>query len=175
MHTLLNATPAPGFDDPLAMLQACHGRITAQCTTLRKLQAHLPSHGNDEQALQAARAILHYFDTAGQFHHQDEEQDLFPALRACGDATVKQHLERLLAEHQGLEACWHALRPQLATIAERHGDALDDAVVEPFIAGYAAHIAFENETLLPLARALLDTTTLQRIGRSMAARRGVVT
>jgi len=31
----------------------------------------------------AAQGILRYFDTAGQLHHQDEEQDLFPALHAA--------------------------------------------------------------------------------------------
>ena len=30
----------PGFDDPLEMLHACHGRIEAQCETLLKLAEH---------------------------------------------------------------------------------------------------------------------------------------
>lgn len=171
MHDLLGAA-APGFDDPLELLRACHGRITAQCDTLRRLHAHLQTAGCDTQAVQAAQAILRYFDTAGQLHHQDEEQDLFPALRASGDPTAAAHIERLLGEHARLESAWRALRPLLAAIAEADGGTLDNAVVESFMAAYAQHIAFENTHLLPLAQTLLDAATLQRIGRNMAARRG---
>lgn len=46
---------APGFDDPLGLLAACHGRIQAQCELLLRLQAHLGQFGSDIQASQAAR------------------------------------------------------------------------------------------------------------------------
>lgn len=173
MNDPFNTPAAPGFDDPLEMLQACHGRITAQCDTLQRLVAHLQMQGNDEQAGQAARAILRYFDTAGQYHHQDEEQDLFPALLASGDPSAAAHIERLLGEHTQMNNAWRALRPLLRAIAEDRSDTLDSGVAARFIDCYARHIAFENGTLLPLAQTLLDDAALQRIGRSMAARRGV--
>ena len=71
-HGLLGAV-APGFDRPLDVLEACHGRIAKQCDTLEKMLAHLPAHGADVQAQQAARAVLAYFDTAAVHHHDDEE------------------------------------------------------------------------------------------------------
>ena len=74
---------APTFDDPLEMLHACHGRILGQCDTLKKLTAYLPVHGCDQQARQAAQNILRFFDSAGHFHHQDEEENLFPARGSC--------------------------------------------------------------------------------------------
>ena len=37
--------PAPGFDEPLEMLHACHGRIQAQLATLEKLVPHLAREG----------------------------------------------------------------------------------------------------------------------------------
>ncbi len=51
-----------------------------KCTLrpLQKLAAHLPVHGCDQQVQQAAQGILRYFDTAGQFHHQDEEEIYSP-------------------------------------------------------------------------------------------------
>ena len=49
---------APGFDQPIAVLKHCHGRIRKQLATLEKLLAHLPEHGADEQAQQAAQAVL---------------------------------------------------------------------------------------------------------------------
>jgi hemerythrin-like domain-containing protein len=175
MNDPFNTPAAPGFDDPLEMLQACHGRITAQCDTLQRLVAHLQIQGNDEQAGQAARAILRYFDTAGQYHHQDEEQDLFPALLASSDPSAAAHIERLLGEHTQMNDAWRALRPLLLAIAEDHADTLDSGVAAHFIDCYARHIVFENGTLLPLAQTLLDDAALQRIGRNMAARRGVTT
>jgi hemerythrin-like domain-containing protein len=133
---LLQPTPAPSFDDPLAMLRACHGRIQAQCATLRKLQAHLPTHGCDTQVQQAAQAVLRYFDTAGQHHHEDEEHDLFPRLRATGNAKATALITRLLAEHETMTAAWQRLRPQLLALAEARTATLDAEIVEGFIAAY---------------------------------------
>jgi len=172
MNSLLGDA-APGFDDPLEMLLACHGRIEAQCDTLHRLVEHLSANGNDAQASQAARAILRYFDTAGQNHHQDEEQDLFPRLLAAGDLTTQELVARLLAEHQTMDAAWQLLRPLLIDIAENRPDQLDAAVAAHFIDLYAQHIALENAELLPLATALLNKEQLQLLGRNMAARRGV--
>ncbi len=164
---------APGFDDPLEMLQACHGRIQAQCDTLHRLGSHLQAHGDDAQASQAARAILRYFDTAGRHHHQDEEQDLFPRLLATGDPTARELIAWLLAQHEEMDAAWQALRPQLGDIADQRSAALDAALAEHFISLYARHIALENASLLPLARTQLDAEQLRTLGQSMAARRGV--
>jgi len=171
MKDLLPA--APTFDQPLKMLYACHDRIRAQCETLHRLVSYLLEQGNDTQATQAARAILRYFDTAGQHHHQDEEQDLFPALLAEGDSEAAKHVARLLEEHQALDAAWQALRPQLAALAEERGNTLDAGIATHFIDRYTHHIAFENGSLLPLAQTLLDAKTLERIGRNMAIRRGL--
>ncbi|MBU0688164.1 MAG: hemerythrin domain-containing protein [Gammaproteobacteria bacterium] len=169
----LLGTAAPAFDDPLEMLYACHDRICAQSDTLDRLVAHLLVQGNDEQSAQAARAILRYFDTAGQHHHQDEEQDLFPMLIASGNAEAAEYVARLLAEHKILDAAWRDLRPQLIDIEQGMADAIDADIAAHFIAGYARHIKFENETMLPLAATLLNEAQVQQLGQNMAARRGV--
>ncbi|MGE8638194.1 MAG: hemerythrin domain-containing protein, partial [Achromobacter sp.] len=52
---------APGPDDPLALLSACHGRIARQCATLTRLAAHLPAHGSDAAAQTAAASVARYF------------------------------------------------------------------------------------------------------------------
>ena len=166
---------APSFDHPLEMLRACHDKILRQCDTLQKLAVHLQSEGCDTQVSQAAQGILRYFDTAGQFHHLDEEQDLFPALQAttCPEtATLKILLERLLAEHEVMLAAWNALRPVLTQLAEGNQVTLEAAVMKNFIARYTAHIATENESLLPMAERLLSPQQLKLIGQKMAQRRG---
>ena len=65
---------APGFDQPIAVLKHCHDRIRKQLATLEKLLQHLPTHGADAQARQAASAVIHYFDMAAQLHHRSEER-----------------------------------------------------------------------------------------------------
>ncbi len=164
--------PAPTFDDPLGMLAACHERIAAQCVLLEKLARHVGTHGGDEQAIQAARNVLRYFDMAGQHHHQDEELDLFPQLLASADPAAAPLISRILAEHRVLEENWQALRPRLLALSEAASAQLDAQVVARFNAGYAVHIALENAELLPLAERLLDAAQRETLGRRMAARRG---
>jgi hemerythrin-like domain-containing protein len=173
MNILPGAGAAPGFDAPLEMLLACHGRIQAQCETLHRLVSHLQTHGNDVQAGQAARAILRYFDTAGRHHHQDEERDLFPRLLATHDTAAHELVTRLLAEHKTMDAAWQHLRPLLVEVAEDQSDRLDAAAATHFIDLYARHIALENGSLLPLADTLLNKELLRSLGQSMAERRGV--
>lgn len=175
MNSLIGATATPGFDDPLEMLQACHGRIQSQCDTLRRLMEHLTTHGNDTQAQQAAHAILRYFDTAGRHHHDDEECDLFPQLLATSDRTAAALIARLLDEHQLMDGAWQDLRPLLVEVSERRSDQLDAQIAERFIGLYAQHIALENGQLLPLASTLLNEEQLRSLGHNMAVRRGVKT
>ena len=155
------------------MLRACHVRILDQCSTLHKLLQHLPVNGCDVQAQQAAQAILRYFDTAGQYHHQDEELDLFPLLLATNHATARGLVGRLLAEHQEMNAAWMRLRPRLQNIANGISTELESNLVENFSAAYERHIALENAQLLPLAAQLLNEQQLDSLGEKMANRRGV--
>ena len=171
MSSLIGGTAAPSFDDPLEMLLACHGRIQAQCATLLKLSKHLPVHGCDTQAKQAAHAILRYFDTAGQHHHNDEEQDLFPRLLVSADIAARTLVARLLEEHKAMDTAWRQLRPYLADISNEKSAALDSAATEHFIGVYDRHIALENSQLIPLAKRLLTAEQLEALGRNMAARR----
>ena len=175
MIGLDSSAGAPTFDHPLEMLLACHGKILRQCDTLRKLETHLRTHGCDMQARLAAQGILRYFGTAGQFHHQDEEENLFPALRAsAGDEQERldELLQRLLEEHVAMLAAWGRLRPELLQLAEGMNIRLDERLAERFIDSYTMHIAVENSELLPLASQLLTQEQLREIGMRMAERRG---
>jgi hemerythrin-like domain-containing protein len=168
---------APGLDEPLEILAACHGRIEQQLQTLAKLLDHLPQHGADQQAQQAARAVLRYFDTAGRNHHADEEENLFPLLRLR--AVDKPHLESalasLLGEHQQMETLWQTLQQQLLALADGDAMALDKLTAENFSQLYRNHIARENVEILPLAARLLTAEDVQQLSRAMTARRQSVT
>lgn len=181
-HTTPLALPghsaaAVGFEVPLEMLAACHGRVTAQCDTLRRLVRHVAAHGGDGDARVAAAAVMRYFDTAAVHHHHDEEEDLFPALReamAASDAVcLRALIDGLISDHRRLEAGWAALRPSLAALAEGASAALDTTQVEAFVAAYTDHLGREDRELLPLAARLLDDAALDQVGRAMRERRGV--
>ncbi|MDP2806377.1 MAG: hemerythrin domain-containing protein [Gallionellaceae bacterium] len=171
MNNLIGSAPAPSFDAPLEMLLACHGRIQAQCATLKKIMLHLPRQGCDTQAQQAATNIVRYFDTAGVYHHQDEEKDLFPLLLATNTTEANILIYRLLDEHQVMEAAWQTLRPFLNEVIEGKVIAFNNLAADHFIAVYDRHIAVENAQLLPLAKQLLTAEQLAQLGHNMAARR----
>jgi hemerythrin-like domain-containing protein len=172
-----HSAPAVGFEVPLEMLAACHGRVQHQCDTLLRLLAHLESHGPDRPAREAARAVLRYFDTAARHHHEDEEQDLFPALRAlmagADAASVRELTASLCSDHRRLEQGWAALRQRLVQVAEGSALTLADADVPGFVKLYEQHIAREEAELLPMAGRLLGALELDRIGLAMRARRGL--
>ena len=170
--SLLGAV-APGFDRPLDVLEACHGRIAKQCDTLNKLLAHLPINGADAQAQQAARAVLAYFDTAAVHHHDDEERNLFPLLEWVGASGACDLVETLTLEHDELALLWRRLRMALRQIEKGEAGMLDVALTRRFIALNRTHLEFENTHVLPLARQVLGAAEIERLGRAMAARRGV--
>lgn len=181
MHDLLGGAPAAGFDDPIGMLYACHSRIRKQLDTLARLVPHLPAHGADEAARQAVAGVMRYFDTAGRHHHADEEENVFPLLKALGGAPgarpeAKRAVEtiaRLEADHVAMEAAWQRLRERLAAIGEGRSAELPAAEVEAFRALYAHHIPREEEDVFAAARQLLSPDQCAALGQAMAARRGV--
>lgn len=168
--------PAPGADDPLALLSACHGRIARQCATLGRLAAHLPAHGSDAAAQTAAASVLRYFDTAAAHHHEDEEEDLFPALidSMAGSDAVCLHalVDGLVAEHRQLARRWEPLRRALAEISHGRPAELPAHEIKDFTEAYAAHIRREEDELLPMAARLIPDDALAAIGQAMKSRRG---
>ena len=175
MMRATRSKPAPSFDEPLEMLAACHERIEDTLATLERLARHLESAGNDAEARAAAQAVLRYFDRASPQHHQDEEEDLFPALlesMAGSDAVcIRELTDALAADHRRLQAAWAKLREPLVAVAEGRSSELPAAEVEAFVALNESHGAREDAELLPMAERLLDDAALARIGDAMRHRR----
>lgn len=177
MNSLL-PDAAPDFDQPIAVLKHCHDRIRKQLATLEKLLAHLPAHGADEAAREAAGAVLRYFDKAAHLHHDDEEQDLIPMLRAVaqGDdaATLDALAPAILQDHKDMDALWQDLHEQLTAVAEGRGAFLSDSQVRRFVASYTAHMEREEGTMAPMALRLFSPEQMARLGQAMQLRRGIV-
>jgi pyridoxamine 5'-phosphate oxidase len=166
---------APGFDRPIAVLKHCHDRIRKQLATLEKLLAHLPGFGADEQAQQAAAAVIKYFDQGAPLHHADEEENLIPMLRAVArddDAATLQALAPVILEqHHAMDVTWTQLREQLSAIAAGTAATLTDATTRQFIDAYTAHMVREESTLAPMAMRLFSPEQMQQLGDAMQARR----
>ena len=163
------AEAAPDFSDPIGLLEACHQRIERQCELLRNLCAYQDTHGVDPELIGATQGVLRYFDIAAPQHHADEEQDLFPAL--AGVAELQPLIRRLTLEHAQHEALWNTLRRDLQQISGGTACQVLREHSEPFIRAQQAHVAIENECILPRARLELHAQQLAQIGNAMARRR----
>jgi pyridoxamine 5'-phosphate oxidase len=175
----MNALPdsAPGFDQPIAVLKHCHDRIRKQLATLEKLLPHLAAHGADEQARQAAAAVIKYFEKAAPLHHEDEEHDLFPMLQvsAQGDdlALLGQMGPVILDEHRQMDAMWQGLHEQLRAIADGSAAELRDSDVRRFADTYSAHMEREEGHIAPMAKRIFSSAQMAQLGQAMQQRRGI--
>ncbi|WP_280152473.1 hemerythrin domain-containing protein [Piscinibacter sp. XHJ-5] len=170
------SSPAAGFDDPMAMLEACHDRIRRSLDLLGRLCDRVSEGRIDAAVQEAAADVLRYFDRAAPHHHEDEERHIFPCVLAhSGDPALRAAVLRLQADHLAMEAQWAQLRTPLAALASGHAEGFAAAQLEAarrFIGLYAEHTRLEEALVFPAAAAALDQPALQRIGADMAERRG---
>lgn len=169
--------PAAGFDEPFALLDACHDRVRRSLALLGRLAAHLRQRGADAAARDAAQDVLRYFSQAAPAHHEDEERHVLPLLQASGDAALQVLARRLLDDHADIRRAWSALEPQLRALAT--GLAVDAEAMHvaaaDFLRAHDGHLEREDGLAFPAAARLAAAQPGQRaaMGREMAARRGV--
>lgn len=176
----LHSAPAAGFDEPFAMLDACHERVRRSLALLQRLQDHLRAHGADDAARRAAHDVLRYFDLAAPAHHEDEERHVLPLLRAPGAGAQNAALaDRLHADHRAMAGAWAQARLGLAALAG--GEAWPIANAErclaawqAFAALYPAHLEAEDRVAFAFAASKSNAAARRAMGLEMAARRGVV-
>jgi hemerythrin-like domain-containing protein len=167
---------SPTFEQPFEMMEACHERVHRMLALLGRLREHLATHGADEQARQAARDVMRYFDQAAPQHHRDEELHVFPPLLAQGEPDIVAVVRQLQHDHELMDTRWGAARDVLQQLAEGRLEQLDDrqaAAIDGFAGLYAGHIEAEESVAYPASRAVLGEEAQREMGREMAARRGV--
>jgi iron-sulfur cluster repair protein YtfE (RIC family) len=168
-------TPLSNFRDPLGVMHALHLRLQQRSTLLTRLAEHVRHHGSDESARATAGHVMRCFDEDCPMHHEDEEADLFPLLRAATPEAEKSRVEiliaALLAQHEDMQAAYDAVRPQLAAIADGRLGAIDAALVDRLHTLCFEHVELEELELMPFAREHLDAPAIDGLGRAMAARR----
>lgn len=163
----MNDTAKPAADDaPVQEFSHCHEGIVAQLAEL----ARLPELA---QAAVSARRIAaeteKFVAEVVLVHHDEEEQELFPAVLASAQAgaerdKVRALVERLTQDHRDIERAWHQLAPGVHAVARGRDATLDAPGVAAFVARYRGHAAHEEQVFLPLASVILG-----RNGNHMAA------
>jgi hemerythrin-like domain-containing protein len=167
-----------GFEQPFEMLTACHERVHRMLRLLGKLREHLATRGHDEQAAQAARDVMRYFDQAAPLHHEDEELHVFPLLLQRGDEALRQAVRRLQADHVAMGEIWPRARRCLLAVADAAAPSAwagwapgDEQLLDRFAGQYDEHIRLEETLVYPAAQGLLDAPALSAIGEEMQHRR----
>ncbi|HET9533620.1 MAG TPA: hemerythrin domain-containing protein, partial [Blastocatellia bacterium] len=134
-----------------------------------------------EDQRQALEASLRYFRVAAPKHTMDEEESLFPRMRACDNPQAQAalarldslHADHLLADelHRQIDAVgtrWLEEGRLSSGRTHRLAEMLDELSDI-----YRRHIALEDAELFPLAARVLDRDEIEALGREMAQRRGI--
>ena len=107
-------------------------------------------------------------------HHADEDEGLFPLLRARAleEDEIDRLLTRLSADHEAKAAAIQPLLAALACMADQALPAPEDRVALRALAqAERRHMIIENAILLPLAQARLTDADRRQLIAAMAARR----
>jgi hemerythrin-like domain-containing protein len=177
----IGAPLANDFSNPLGVLSDCHRRVEHFLHLLITVTAQARGGALSAEQRDALEVALRYFDEAAPKHTDDEEESLFPRLRASRHPQAPEALAIVdaLAQDHEVAQRHHA---QVATLAHRwltHGSLPAAAArelatrLDALAVLYRRHISVEDGELIPLARGILDAADIAAFGREMAARRGI--
>src|SRR5437660_11790873 len=91
------------FDEPLGLLADCHRRIEHFLDVLLRIERAAAGRSLTPDEWAQIEGALRYFETAGPRHTADEEDSLFPRLRASQDSEAIRTLDvlsQLEREHE---------------------------------------------------------------------------
>ncbi len=180
MLPILGRTPDHGFDEPLGLLSDCHRRIERFLNVLDKVAAEFRVGPLTPEAVAAVRTVKQYFAKAAPKHTADEEESLFPRMKAAAAARGErcEPIDRLEADHEAADALHAEVDELLAAWLEKGSLPAERARtlrghIEALQGLYRAHIHVEDAEVFPLAAELLSPDELASVGREMKARRGL--
>ncbi len=179
----IGAPLAHDFTNPLGVLSDCHRRIEHFLQLLITVTAQARGGALNSEQRDALEVALRYFQEAEPKHNADEEDSLFPRLRASQHLRTAEALaivDTLAADHEVAQA-HHArcgiLGHRWLADGRLSADAARELAVRlaALATLYRRHIPVEDEELLPLARRILSAEEIAALGSEMAARRGIDT
>ena len=161
-------------DEPISHFMHCHVGILAQLSRLNELPALL---GPAALARKTAEQSIAFFGKGMYVHHQEEEKELFPAVRSSAHAgperlRVDGLIDQLTAGHRELEALWESLAPGLHKVAKGQDASLDEASLSRLVQQYRQHALLEENEFLPLAETILgrNSNHMAALGLSLHMR-----
>lgn len=168
------------FNDPIGLLQDCHRRIERFLDVLLTVATEAQGHSLTSEQCMAIETALRYFAEAAPKHTADEEESLFPRLRASRPHEARAflsslddlHTDHLEANHTH-RAVQELFRQWLADgfLPASHSLRLT-SLLHSLRDAYARHIKEEEAHVFPNAARLLTGDQLREIGVEMAKRRG---
>ncbi len=179
MAIQIGAKPSPTFEQPLELLSDCHRRVESFLRALIIVAEQAKGGTLDARQREALETALRYFREAAPKHTADEEESLFPRMRALGDAAREAlaKIDALEADHVTAKRD-HDVVEQLGQKWLRngslHADAMQEltATLRNLHSIYEKHIAIEDNEVFPLAKKVVSAEELAEVGKEMAARRG---
>lgn len=176
MGIQIGAKPDADFSDPIGMLHDCHRRIEHFLNIVCVVVNRAEDRALTDEEKEAIEAALHYFRTGGPRHNADEEESLFPRMRAAGATDQLEKIGGLEHDHREREQL-HATIEMLYTewIANGGISATDHQKLAAATARlqqlYRDHIELEEKVVFPTAATMLNQEALTAMGQEFRARR----
>lgn len=167
------------FNDPIGLLEDCHRRIEKFLNVLLTLANQAQGKSLTEEECAAIKTSLQYFREAAPKHTADEEESLFPRLRASQHHAAKDivsNLDHLQTDHaaavQSHGAIDELFRQWLADGFLSAPDCVRlTSLLHSLQDVYSRHIREEETQIFPNAARVLTTVDLRAVGLEMAKRR----
>lgn len=150
--------------DPLGVIEEEHALQIELCDVLESIADDLPDRADRE----LARVAVSILTRSWPAHVALEEECLFPLLRqrSAGDAMAHDILDRLEAEHEHDEDFAGEIAMALQAFVDEgviENPAMLGYMLRGFFDGQRRHVAWENATILPLARKILLEDDLAKV------------
>jgi iron-sulfur cluster repair protein YtfE (RIC family) len=176
MGIQIGAKPDSGFDDPIGMLTDCHRRIEHFLNILCVVAERAAGRAMNVEESAAVQAAFQYFRVGGQRHNADEEESVFPRLRASAGPEDLNEIKSLESDHKDAGALHETVEHLYQSWTDP--SALSTADQENLLSAtqrlrrlYTEHIRLEEQVVFPRAAKLLSHAAIDAIGLEFRARR----
>lgn len=169
---IVEAIPFSLIDKPLDYIFADHFRTRSVCVALKRFaEDGCASRGE-------ADMVTAFLDRELPLHHEDEDQDLFPAVRrrALPEDELGAVLARLSEDHRLSDGMVRSIIGALSATPGAAAVKFDRPareVMQAYAASEHRHLAMENGIVMAIARIRLKPSDLRAISQAMKQRRGV--
>ena len=177
MGIQIGAKPDSGFEDPIGMLKDCHRRIEQFLRILCLVVDRAPGRPLTEEEAAAVQSALTYFRVGGQRHTADEEESLFPRMRAeHKTAGAVEQIDALEHQHREADDLHLAVDKLYSRWMEGKSLSPEDedwlrTATQRLKQLYEGHIKIEESVVFPRAAQGLDKDAIAAIGEEFRARR----